>query len=386
MDGPTHPGGPPSSAEAHEADLGLFRVLRDDGTTDEATDPRLPLELVLRAYREIKRLRVLDARMILLQRQGRVGFYGACTGQEATPIASGLALEQGDWVFPALRESSIMLVRGFPLKLYIAQIFGNSADVLKGRNMPSHMAGRAVNQVSWSSCIGPQIPQAVGAAWAAKMQKKSDVVLGFLGDGATSQPDFHSAMTFAGVFQVPCVMICQNNHWAISVPSAKQSASQTFAVKGRAYGVPSIRVDGNDVLAVYAAVKNAVDKARAGGGPSFLECVTYRIGAHSTSDDASRYRSQDEVEAWMRKDPLLRLRRHLESIVAGGAPAWDDEREDALEKVLNDEIGAAIAEVEAAPPPSRASMFDDVYRDMPWHIAEQRDELLALPPAPSIHG
>src|SRR5688572_28709204 len=229
MDGPTQGGG-------DEADLGLFRVLRDDGTTDPATDPRLPLELVLRAYREIKRLRVLDARMILLQRQGRVGFYGACTGQEATPIASGLVLEQGDWVFPALRESSIMLVRGFPLKLYIAQIFGNSVDVLKGRNMPSHMAGRAVNQVSWSSCIGPQIPQAVGAAWAAKMlkkgQTKSDVVLGFLGDGATSQPDFHAAMTFAGVFQVPCVMICQNNHWAISVPSARQSASQTFAVKG----------------------------------------------------------------------------------------------------------------------------------------------------------
>ncbi len=391
MDGPTlrDPGAGVSGAGdvVTPADLGLLEVLREDGTTDPATDPRLPLELVLRAYREIKRLRVLDARMILLQRQGRVGFYGACTGQEATPIASGLALEQGDWVFPALRESSIMLVRGFPLKLYIAQIFGNSVDVLKGRNMPSHMAGRAVNQVSWSSCIGPQIPQAVGAAWAAKMQKTKDVVLGFMGDGATSQPDFHSAMTFAGVFQVPCVMICQNNHWAISVPAARQSASATFAVKGRAYGVPSIRVDGNDVLAVYSAVKTAVDRARAGGGPTFLECVTYRIGAHSTSDDASRYRSQDEVDRWMQKDPLLRLRRHLETLLGpGSTPAWDDEREDALEKVLNDEIGAAIAEVEAAPPPARASLFDDVYRDMPWHIAEQRDELLALPPAPSIHG
>ena len=368
-------------------DLGLFQVLLDDGTADPATDPGLPLALLLRAYREIKRLRVLDARMILLQRQGRVGFYGACTGQEATPIATGLAVETGDWVFPALRESSIMLVRGFPLKLYIAQIFGNSADVLKGRNMPSHMAGRAVNQVSWSSCIGPQIPQAVGAAWAAKLQKKSDVVLGFMGDGATSQPDFHAAMTFAGVFHVPCVLICQNNHWAISVPASKQSASATFAAKGRAYGVPSLRVDGNDVLAVYAAVKGAVDRARAGGGPTFIECLTYRIGAHSTSDDASRYRSQDEVERWMQKDPLLRLRRHLETLAGDdGRPAWDDEKEDALEKELNDEIGAAIAEVEAAPPPARESLFEDVYGVMPWHLAEQRDELLALPPAPSIHG
>ncbi len=362
-------------------DVGLLTVLRPDGTADPETDPRVPLALVLRAYREIRRLRVLDARMILMQRQGRVGFYGACTGQEATPIASALALAPDDWVFPALRESSMMLVRGFPLATYIAQIFGNEADVLKGRNMPSHMAGRAVNQVSWSSCIGPQIPQAVGAAWAAKIRGDQNVVMGFAGDGATSQPDFHAAMTFAGVFKVPCVIVCQNNHWAISVPASRQSASVTFAIKGRAYGVPSIRVDGNDVLAVYAAVKTAVDRARSGGGPTFVESLTYRIGAHSTSDDPTRYRAQEEVDAWLLKDPQARLRKHLD--VLG---AWSDEQEDALEKELNDEIGAAILAVEHAAPPSRASLFEDVYAELPWHLRDQQADLLATPVAPKIHG
>src|SRR5262245_39952218 len=220
-------------------DLGLLQVLLDDGTLDPRTDPKMPRELLLRAYREIKRLRLLDARMILLQRRGSIGFYGACTGQEATPVATALAIRASDWVFPALRESVMMLVRGFPLRTYIAQVFGNAGDILKGRQMPSHMSGRSVNQVAWSSCIGPQVPQAVGAAWAAKIKRDDTVCVGFLGDGATSEPDFHNGMNFAAVFRVPCVMICQNNHWAISVPTSRQTASATLAVKGRAYGVPS---------------------------------------------------------------------------------------------------------------------------------------------------
>jgi pyruvate dehydrogenase E1 component alpha subunit len=363
-----------------DADLGLYRVLRDDGTADPAADPGMSAELLLRAYREIKRLRLLDARMILIQRQGRVGFYGACTGQEATPIGAALALEAGDWIFPALRESVMMLVRGFPLSTYIAQVYGNAGDLLKGRQMPSHMSGRSVNQVSWSSVIGPQIPQAVGAAMAARRLGHRTVTVGFLGDGASSEPDFHSAMTFAGVFRAPCVMICQNNHWAISVPTARQTASATIAVKGRAYGVPSIRVDGNDVLAVYGAVAKAVERARSGGGPTFIEALTYRIGAHSTSDDPTRYRSQDEVEAWMKRDPLDRLRRHL-----AGRGLIDDAADAALEQTLNAEIAAAITEVEAHGPPARETLFDDVYAELPWHLAEQREALRRVPPAPS-HG
>lgn len=362
-------------------DEGLLSVLKDDGSLDPATDPGLAPELLLRAFREIKRLRLLDARMILLQRQGRIGFYGACTGQEATPIATALALEPGDWVFPALRESVMMLVRGFPLRTYVAQVFGNAGDLLKGRQMPSHMSGRQVNQVSWSSCIGPQIPQAVGAAWAAKLRRDSTVVVGFMGDGATSEPDFHSAMTFAGVFKVPCVLICQNNQWAISVPTSRQTASKTIAIKGRAYGVPSVRVDGNDVLAVYRVVSEAIARARAGGGPTFIEALTYRVGAHSTSDDPSRYRSQEEVDRWTKRDPLLRLRRHL---TARGL--LDDAREAALEEELNAEIAAAVAEVEAMAQPARETLFDDVYAELPWHLCDQRADLLRCPKAPGHTG
>ncbi len=361
-------------------DLGLLRVLRDDGSVDPATDPGMPDALLLRAYREMKRLRLLDARMILLQRQGRIGFYGACTGQEATPIATALAIEPADWVFQALRESVMMLVRGLPLSTYLAQIYGNSGDILKGRQMPSHMSARQVNQVSWSSVIGPQVPQAVGAAWAAKLKGERTITVGFLGDGATSEPDFQTAMNFAGVFKTPCVIICQNNHWAISVPTARQSASATLAIKGRAFGVPSVRVDGNDLLAVYKAVTEAVTRARSGGGATFIEALTYRIGAHSTSDDPSRYRSQAEVELWMTRDPLARLRAHL------ALQGLIDEARDAdLEQALNAEIAEAIAQVEPLPPPARETLFDDVYAELPWHLREQRDELLRMPPAPS-HG
>jgi pyruvate dehydrogenase E1 component alpha subunit/2-oxoisovalerate dehydrogenase E1 component alpha subunit len=370
-----------AQARAAEApDLGLLRVMRDDGSTDPETDPGLPAEVALRAYREMKRLRLLDARMILLQRQGRVGFYGACTGQEATPIAAALAIEAGDWVFQALRESVMMLVRGFPLRQYIAQVFGNAGDVLKGRQMPSHMSGRSVNQVSWSSCLGPQLPQAVGAAWAAKIKRERTVVLGFVGDGATSEPDFHSAMNFAGVYKTPNVLICQNNHWAISVPSAKQTASATFAVKGRAYGIPSVRVDGNDLLAVYRAVSDGVARARRGEGTTFIEALTYRIGAHSTSDDPTKYRTQEEVDVWIARDPLARLRRYVV-----GRGLLDDASDAAMEEALNAEIAAAIADVEALGPPGRETLFDDVYAELPWHLAEQRAELLRHPSPPS-HG
>jgi pyruvate dehydrogenase E1 component alpha subunit len=365
---------------ASPSDLGLYTVLRDDGSADPATDPGMSAELLLRAYREMKRLRLLDARMILLQRQGRVGFYGACTGQEATPIAAALAIEPADWVFQALREGVMMLVRGFPLSTYLAQIYGNSGDILKGRQMPSHMSGRQVNQVSWSSCLGPQLPQAVGAAWAAKLKGDRTVTLGFVGDGATSEPDFHAAMTFAGVYRVPCVIICQNNHWAISVPSSRQTASTTFAVKGRAYGVPSVRVDGNDVLALYHVISDAVARARAGRGPTYIEALTYRIGAHSTSDDPSRYRSQEEVEVWMERDPQARLRRHLVH-----RKLLDDASDAALEQELNAEIAAAVSAIEALPPPDRETIFDDVYKELPWNLTEQREELRRTPPAPT-HG
>jgi pyruvate dehydrogenase E1 component alpha subunit len=369
---------PPDGVVAEEPDTGLLRVLRDDGAAPQKD--AMPTEVLLRGYREMRRLRSIDARMILLQRQGRVGFYGACTGQEAVPIGTALALDAGDWVFPALREQSVMLVRGFPLAAFIAQVFGNSGDVLKGRQMPSHHSGRSVNQVSWSSCIGPQIPQATGAAWAMKIRKANTIAVGFMGDGATSQPDFHAALNFAGVYKTPCVFVCQNNHWSISVPVARQTASATIAIKGRAYGVPSVRVDGNDLLAVYKVVSEAAKHAREGKGPTFIEAVTYRIGAHSTSDDPTRYRSDAEVAAWQKKDPLDRLRRHVVSL-----GLTDDARDAAMDEELNAEISAAVKAVEELPPPARASLFEDVYAELPWHLAEEKAELEKLPKAPP-HG
>ena len=361
-----------------DPDLGLLTVLRDDGSADPATDPCLAAEVLLRGYREMRRLRLLDARMILLQRQGRVGFYGAAHGQEAVPIAAGLAVAPGDWIFPALREQSVMLVRGFSLQAYVAQVFGNSGDVNKGRQMPSHQSGRAVNQVSWSSCIGPQLPQAVGCAFAMRAGKTGAVALGFCGDGATSQGDFHAAMNFAGVWQAPCVIVCQNNQWSISVPTAKQTASRTLAIKARAYGMPGVRVDGNDLLAMHSALSVAIDRARTGGGPTFIEAVTYRMGAHSTSDDPTRYRSQDEVDAWAKKDPLDRLRRHLTHL------GLVSEASDAsLDAELTAEIAAAIEAVEQLPPPPRESLLEDVYAEPTWNLREQMAELRRTRPAPA---
>ena len=360
-----------------DPDIGLFRVLQDDGTADPSTDPHMPQELLLRAYREMRRIRAIDARMIALQRQGRVGFYGSAQGQEATPIATGLVVAKDDWVFPALREQAVMLVRGFPLDTFLAQVFGNSSDVLKGRQMPSHPSGRQVNHVAWSSCIATQIPQAVGCAWAMKLRGSRSIAIGFSGDGGTSEPDFHNALNFAGVYKVPAIIVVQNNGWSISVPTAKQTASKTIAVKGRAYGVPSIRVDGNDVIAVWKALSDAAERARNGEGTTFIECVTYRMGAHSTSDDPSRYRSDAEVAEWKKRDPLDRLRKHMVHLAL-----VDDASDAKLEDELGREIAAAIAQIENAPPPGRETLFDDVYSELTWNLAEQKEELLALPPAP----
>src|SRR3954471_2204059 len=339
--------------------------------------PEVPRETLLRLYREMVRLRTLDERMMTLQRQGRVGFYGACTGQEAATLASAIALEPSDWIFPALREGGAMLLRGFPLVPYLCQIFGNAGDETKGRQMPSHMASKSVNQVSWSSCIGTQLPQAVGAAMAARIKGDATVVAAYMGDGATSEGDFHVAMNFAGVFKAAVVFVCQNNHWAISVPTAKQTASESIAVKASAYGFPGVKVDGNDAVAVYGAVKEAADRARSGGGPTLVECETYRIGAHSSSDDPTRYRDEREVEQWRKRDPIDLLRGRLQ---AWGM--WSAREEDELRARVLEEVNAAIAEAEKKPDPPRESLFDDVYANAPWSLREQREEMPAPPAVP----
>ncbi len=348
----------------------VLSVLRDDGRTDSDTDPFLPIDTLLALFRQLLRVRLLDTRLLALQRQGRVSSYNACTGQEAAPVATALAIAPEDWVFPALREGSVMLARGFPLHKYVAQVFGCELDVLKGRQMPSHMSAREVNQVAWSSCVATQLPQAVGTAWAAKIRGDKLATVAFLGDGASSHPDFHSALHFAGVFQVPCVIICQNNRWAVSVPVAQQTASSSLAIKARAYGVPGLLVDGNDVLAVYRAVSDAAYRARHGGGPTFIECSTYRVGPHSTSDDPSRYRAEHEASEWSARDPIVRFLRHIEYL---GLANHGFQAE--LEAELEREISEAIATVERAGPPPVETLFEDVYREPPWHLREQAVEL-----------
>ncbi|HZU99556.1 MAG TPA: pyruvate dehydrogenase (acetyl-transferring) E1 component subunit alpha [Planctomycetota bacterium] len=339
--------------------------------TQATAEQVLTDERLRELYRGMHLIRAIDQRMLALQRQGRIAFCGLTTGQEAAVIGSGAAIEKEDWVFPALREAGVALLRGFPLSRFFAQMFGNSHDVLKGRMQPMHFADRSVNQVSWSSCIATQLPHAVGAAYAMKIKKERRVALAYLGDGASSEHDFHTALNFAGVWRVPCVFVCQNNQWAISVPFSKQTASDGVAVKAAAYGMPGVRVDGNDLLAVHAAVKEAVDRARSGGGPTLVEAVTYRMGGHSSSDDPTRYRDKDEVTHWAEKDPIARFRKYLET-----RGVWDEGREKALEESLKAEINAAVKEAESAGPPPVDTLFSDVYADMTPEIARQRARLL----------
>ncbi len=261
-------------------------------------------------------------------------------------------------------------MRGYPLVDYLAQCFGNSLDKSFGRQMPCHYGAADQNYATLSSPIGNQLPQAVGVAMAMKVRRDDAVCLGYIGDGGTSEGDFHTALDLAQRMQAPVVFVCQNNQWAISTPVAGQTASTNIAAKARAFRMPSHRVDGNDVLACYAVTKAAVDRARAGDGPSFVEALTYRIGAHSTSDDPSRYRDETITEKWKKRCPIERLRRFL---VAAGHMT------DADVEALSDELAASIrkilGQVEAADKaPSLGSMFDDVYEERPWFLREQAAE------------
>jgi pyruvate dehydrogenase E1 component alpha subunit len=328
--------------------------------------PEIAADELKRLFRHMLEMRLLDTRMLSLQRQGRIGFYGTATGQEAAVTGSAYPLRDTDWVFPALRELGVSLWRGTTFHEIVCQLIGNSGDVLIGRQMPCHFSDKKVRTVAWSSVIGTQLPHAMGAAWAAKLKKEDTVCMGYLGDGASSTGDFHAAANFAGVMKLPVVFFCQNNHWAISVPLEKQTASESIAIKAVAYGFPGVRVDGNDLFAVIDATRAAVERARRGEGPTLIEAVTFRMGGHSSSDDPTRYREAGLVSEWERKDPLVRVRRHLEE---SGVLGPDDETRWTQE--IQDEIGAAITAAEALPPPAIETMFSDVYKDMPKHIEEQ---------------
>ena len=358
----------------------VVRVLREDGTLDPATDPGLSLDEVLALYRGMVRVRMLDKRLETLQRQGRIGFHIGSLGEEATILGSAAALRSSDWIFPCYREFGAALWRGMSLQRYLDNMFGNANDLAKGRQMPDHYGSRAAKFGSVSSPIGTQITQAVGFAWAAKLRKDDVVALSYFGEGATSSNEFHNGLNFAGVFKIPVVLLCRNNGWAISVPSERQTASPGFAAKGVAYGVPGVRCDGNDLFAVVKATRDAVERAARGEGATLVECMTYRLSGHSTSDDPKAYRPDAGLEPWRRKDPLARLRHHLDV-----RRVWSDAEQKALEAEVEAELRGVVAEAEKTPPPSLDSMFDDVFAELPWHLAEQRAELLRGPKAPAGH-
>jgi pyruvate dehydrogenase E1 component alpha subunit/2-oxoisovalerate dehydrogenase E1 component alpha subunit len=352
---------------------GLVRVLEDDGTVAKGSDPDLPQDTLLFLYEQMVQVREFDRRMLMLQRQGRIGFYGPILGQEAATVGSVAALEPRDWIFPALREGAAAMMRGLSLTEAINQLIGNGADRCKGRQMPCHYTFKEGHYYGMSSVIGTQISHAVGAAMAARIRGDDVVVLGYLGDGATSANDFHSGLNFAAVYQSPCVLFCQNNQWAISVPISKQSASETLAQKGKAYGMPFVRVDGNDVLAVYSVTKQAVARARAGDGPTFIEAVTYRRLGHSSSDDPTRYRDEAEVKMWEKKDPVDRFRTYLTK-----RGLWDDAKETAFKDDIARRVNDAIAAAEKNAPPADESLITDVFAQPTPQLKEQLREVLAL--------
>ncbi len=371
---------PSAARNPHDTEApDVVKVLREGDTLDPTTDPRVAPADVLRLYTAMVRLRLIDERLTALQRQGRVGFHIGSLGEEASILGSAFAMRDKDWIFPCYRELGAALLRGMPLQRYLDHMFGNENDPAKGRQMPDHYSWKAGHIASVSSPIGTQITQAVGFAWGAKIKRDELAVLAYFGDGATSSNEFHNGLNFAGVFKAPVVFLCRNNGWAISVPTERQTGSATFAEKGIAYGIPSVRVDGNDILAVIKVTQDAVARAARGEGPTLIEALTYRMSGHSTSDDPRAYRPEAGLEAWKELDPIARLRRHL-------APQklWTEATDAAIEAELEAELKAAIAVAEATRAPSLDSMFDDVFATPPWHLVEQR-EALKKGPRPKGH-
>jgi pyruvate dehydrogenase E1 component alpha subunit/2-oxoisovalerate dehydrogenase E1 component alpha subunit len=379
---------PATSAAPSLASDEPIRLLAPDGAwLGGAHDPPPAPELALELFRGMLRVRLLDGRMLNLQRQGRIGFYGQSTGQEAAIIGSAAAATAQDWIAPALREAGVAVWRGLPLARLIAQCMARDGEPSRGRQMPCHHTFRAGNFISMSSVIATQLVHATGIALAAKLKKDPVVAIGYLGDGATSEHDFHSALNFAAVWKAPVVFFCQNNQWAISVPVSRQTASRTLAVKAVAYGMPGVRVDGNDVVAVHRVTRDAVERARGGGGPTFVEALTYRRMGHSSSDDPTKYRDSAEVAKWEQLDPIDRMRGHL---TARGL--LTKAMEEGFEEEIQAAISAAITEAEALPEPAAESLVEDVFAEPTPQLVAQRDDLLrslgqsGAPPSAHAHG
>jgi pyruvate dehydrogenase E1 component alpha subunit len=342
----------------------LFQILKPDGSLTSETEPSLSEEQLLSSYRNMALTRILDEKLVGLQRQGRIGTYVSCAGQEAAQVGSAFALSEMDWVFPMYRDLGIIVEMGVPLDTLLNRIFANGEDLSLGRDLPNVFGWKKYRVFSLAAPIASHLQPAVGFAMAAKYRKDNIVTLASFGDGATSSIEFHVSLNFAGVFKAPTVFLCENNQYAISVPVSRQTASDSIAVKASAYGFDGVRVDGNDILGVYSAASNAIQKARSGNGPTLIECVTYRMASHSTSDDWKKYRSSEEVEAWRARDPISRFRVYLEerSLMSSN----DDL---ALRKELDATVNEAIVRAESVPPLNPKTMLDDVFSDSSQEMA-----------------
>ncbi|MDW8063726.1 MAG: thiamine pyrophosphate-dependent enzyme, partial [Candidatus Caldarchaeum sp.] len=328
--------------------------------------------LLLRIYRDMMLARLFDQTMVRLQRAGKIAAYTSSEGQEAISVAAAHAARPSDWIFPTYRETGAFVARGVPLEVLAARQLARVGDPLKGHEVLL-FGDRRYRVVTGPGPVGAHVPVAVGFGLAAKRKGEDTVVLVFFGDGATSKGDLHEGFNFAGVFKAPAVFICQNNQYAISVPVSSQTASENIAVKAEAYGVAGRVVDGNDVSAVYGAVSEAIQKARLGEGPTLVEAVTYRLAAHSTADDQTKYRPMTEVERWRKNDPLIKCRNLLIR-----RNIWDSEKDQTLRQELAHLVYEKIEAAEKMPPLHPLTIFEDVYSANMWHLDEEKKELERL--------
>ncbi|KAH9717444.1 2-oxoisovalerate dehydrogenase subunit alpha 2 [Citrus sinensis] len=327
--------------------------------------------VAIKMYNDMVTLQTMDTIFYEAQRQGRISFYLTTSGEEAINIASAAAIKNDDFVVPQYREPGVLLWRGFSMQEFANQCFGNKADYGKGRQMPIHYGSNKHNYFTVSSTIATQLPHAVGAAYALKMDQKDACAVTYFGDGGTSEGDFHAALNFSAVTEAPVIFICRNNGWAISTPISDQFRSDGAVVKGRAYGVRSIRVDGNDALAIYSAVHAAREMAIGEGRPILIEALTYRVGHHTTSDDSTKYRPVDEIEWWRTtQDPVTRFRKWIES-----NGWWNGDIESELRSSVRKQILHALQEAEKAEKPPISDLFTDVYDVSPSNLREQEHSL-----------
>ncbi len=349
----------------------FFRILAPDGEV-QADPPDLDEEMLVRLYQTLVASRALDEKTLSMQRRGEISIIARSTGEEATPLGAAAALEPGDWCFPSYRQAPALLYWGASMARAIANLMGAEPETIDEHLPVPEEEMPPVNFTPIYVPLAVNVTNAVGSAMTDRFDGSDAVSLSFIGDGSTSQGDFHEALNFAGVFEAPAVTICQNNQWAISVPAHRQTAADTFAQKAEAHGVPHERVDGNDVLAVYQKTREAVERARAGEGPTFIECVTYRMVEHNTADEESIYRTEEERDFWANRDPIDRFETYLMD-----QDVLDDEAVDSIHTSIDEEIQDAVNRAREVPVSDPLTMFENHLHVESWNRRHQRQELRA---------